>query len=186
MYDPISECAESSVREFISTVILACAKISKDVRLVADREIIGKRGNGPVDYAMLYKNYFIIITEAKRDDLEKGVVQNLAQLIASREEFLYNASDLNNKRKYMDLAADILEVPSIGLVSTGKEWLLIRYVLHPEPAAFRSAPISLPLVDGSPKEMKRHLMILISKILGAIDIQKQYVDSCNSLKRSKT
>ena len=186
LYGPITSCAESSVREFISSVILACAKISKDVSLVTEREIIGKRGNGPLDYAMLYKKYFIIITEAKKDNLEKGVVQNLAQLVASREEFLYTTSNLNNKRKYMDMAADIFEVPSTGVVSTGKEWLLIRYVLHPEPAVYRSAPFLLPLLGGSPEEMKRHLIILISKLLGAIDLQKRLVDTYTNLKVQKT
>ena len=89
LYGPITDCAEaSSVREYISPVILACAKFAGDVKLSAERKITGKKGNGPLDYAMLYKDFFLLITEAKKDNLNHGVIQNLGQLVASREESL--------------------------------------------------------------------------------------------------
>ena len=75
----------------------------------------------------------------------------------------------------MSMAGDIANVPSTGVASTGKEWVLIRYVLLPQPAVFKSSPISLPLVDGTQEEIKKHLLTLVSKLLGAIDLQKRTV-----------
>ena len=93
LYGPITDCAEASVREYISAVILAGAKIAGDVKLSAERKITGKKGYGPLDFAMLYKDFFLLITEAKKDNLNHGVIQNLGQLVASREESLYNVAE---------------------------------------------------------------------------------------------
>ena len=175
-YGPITSCLESSVREYISSVLLACARITGNVKLVAELDIAGRKGNGPLDYAILYQNFFLLITEAKKDQLENGIIQNIAQLVASREQFLYDNSSL--KRNYMSMAGDIACIPSTGVVSTGKEWVLIRYVLLPKPAVFKSSPMSLPLVNvhGSLAELRQYLLRLLSKLLGAIDLQKKLVD----------
>ena len=58
-------------------------------------------------------------------------------------------------------------------------------MLFPEPAVFRSSPISLPLIDGTPEELKRHLTFLISKLLGAIDLQKRLIDDNKNKKSQK-
>lgn len=176
LYGPITNCAEASVREYISAVILACAKIAGDVKLVADRKITGKKGNGPLDYAMLYKDFFLLVTEAKKDDLNHGVIQNLGQLVASREESMYTLAEPNKKRDYMTMAGDIASVPSTGIASTGKEWILIRYVMLPQPAVYISSPMTLPLLDGKLEDIKTHLLTLMSKLLGAVHLQKEAVN----------
>ena len=170
LYGPITDCADTSVREYISAVILACAKIAGDVKLSAERKITGKKGYGPLDYAMLYKDFFLLITEAKKDNLNHGVIQNLGQLVASREESLYKLAELNKKRDYMTMAGDIASVPSTGIASTGKEWVLIRYVMLPQPAVYKSSPMTLPLLGGKLEDIKTHLLTLMSKLLGAIDL----------------
>jgi hypothetical protein len=58
-------------------------------------------------------------------------------------------------------------------------------VLLPEPAIFESYPISLPLIDGTPEELKRHFIFLISKLLGAIDLQKRLIDDNKNKKSQK-
>ena len=184
-YGPITSCLEASVREYISTVLLACARITGNVKLVAELVIAGRKGNGPLDYAILYENFFLLITEAKKDQLDQGVIQNIAQLVASREETLYGLASGRNKRNYMSMAGDIACIPSTGVASTGKEWVLIRYVLLPKPAVFKSSPITLPLLDGSPEELRRHLLSLLSKLLGAIDLQKRTVDERSLAKAQK-
>lgn len=85
LYGPITACVEDSAREYISTVLTAAAGIATQIDLSADRVINGRRATGSLDYAMLYKNFYIPITEAKRANLNTGVVQNIAQMIASRE-----------------------------------------------------------------------------------------------------
>mmetsp|Transcript_3579 Transcript_3579/g.5074 ORF Transcript_3579/g.5074 Transcript_3579/m.5074 type:complete len:327 (-) Transcript_3579:312-1292(-) len=184
LYGPITDCFEASVREYISAVLLACAKIAGNVKLIAELNIVGKKANGPLDYAMLYKKFFLLITEAKKDNINHGVIQNLGQLLASREESLYNLAG-TKKRNYMSMASDIASIPSTGIASTGKEWILIRYVLLPKPAVFKSSPISLPLLDGTPEEIKNHLLTLMSKMLGAIDLQKRAVDQYSLAKAQK-
>ena len=116
-YGPITGCLEASVREYISSVLLACARITGNIKLVAELDIAGRKGNGPLDYAILYENFFLLITEAKKDNLENGIIQNIAQLVASREQFLYDNSSL--KRNYMSMAGDIACIPSTGVVRVG-------------------------------------------------------------------
>jgi len=173
-YGPITSCLESSVREYISSVLLACARITGNVKLVAELDIVGRKGNGPLDYAILYQNFFLL-----------RIIQNIAQLVASREQFLYDNSSL--KRNYMSMAGDIACIPSTGVVSTGMEWVLIRYVFLPRPAVFKSYPMSLPLVNvnGSLAELRQYLLRLLSKLLGAIDLQKKLVGERTLAKAQK-
>lgn len=173
-YGPITSCLESSVREYISSVLLACARITGNVKLVAELDIAGRKGNGPLDYAILYQNFFLL-----------RIIQNIAQLVASREQFLYDNSSL--KRNYMSMAGDIACIPSTGVVSTGMEWVLIRYVFLPRPAVFKSYPMSLPLVNvnGSLAELRQYLLRLLSKLLGAIDLQKKLVGERTLAKAQK-
>ena len=185
LYGPITDCVEASVREYISAVLVACAMIAGNVKLVAELSIIGKKANGPLDYAMIYKKFFLLITEAKRDSINSGVIQNIGQLVASREEFLYNSLAVAKKRNYMSMAGDIASVPSTGVASTGKEWVLIRYVLLPQPAVFKSSPISLPLLNGSRETIRKDLLTLVPKLLGAIDLQKRTVDQYGLAKAQK-
>mmetsp|Transcript_15634 Transcript_15634/g.22919 ORF Transcript_15634/g.22919 Transcript_15634/m.22919 type:complete len:362 (+) Transcript_15634:47-1132(+) len=181
LYGPITDCLETSVREYISAVLLACGKCKAHRRT----KHCWKKAKGPLDYAMLYKRFLLVIsTEAKKDNINHGVMQNIGQLLASREESLYNLAG-TKKRNYMSMASDIASIPSTGIASTGKEWVLIRYVLLPKPAVFKSSPISLPFVDGSSEDIKRHLLTLVSKLLGAIDLQKRAVDQYGSAKAQK-
>lgn len=85
----------------------------------------------------------------------------------------------------MSMAGDIASVPSTGVASTGKEWVLIRYVLLPQPAVFKSSPISLPLLNGSRETIRKDLLTLVSKLLGAIDLQKRTVDQYGLAKAQK-
>ena len=96
-YGPITGCMEASVREYISSVLLACARITGDVKLFAELEIAGRKGSGPLlDYAILYKKFFLLVTEAKKDQLEQGVIQNIAQLVARERR---NALQLGTRQQ---------------------------------------------------------------------------------------
>jgi hypothetical protein len=145
------------VREFISPVLLASAKIAGNVKLAAELNILGKKAYGHLDYAILYKMFFLLITEAKNDDINHGVMQNIGQLLAARDEYLQSLAG-PKKRNYMSTAGDITNIPSTGVASTGDKWALIRYVLLPQPAVFKSPPMTLPSLDDSPEVMKRHLL----------------------------
>ena len=85
----------------------------------------------------------------------------------------------------MTMAGDIASVPSTGIASTGKEWVLIRYVMLPQPAVYTSSPMTLPLLDGKLEDIKKHLLTLMSKLLGAIDLQKKAVNQYGLAKEQK-
>eukprot|EP01038_Epipyxis_sp_PR26KG_P016920 gene16920-23222_t len=123
LYGDISTNSEASVREFISPVLVLAGLIAKKFSMKAEKRITGSMGNGPLDYTYIYKDIDTAISEAKEDNIIAGVAQNIAQLVASREDFLFqHASEHTNKnkRKYRDYAGDIADIPSTGIVTTGE------------------------------------------------------------------
>ena len=65
-YGPITGCLEASVREYISSVLLACARITGNVKLVAELDIAGRKGNGPLDFATPYCTRISSFSSQKR------------------------------------------------------------------------------------------------------------------------
>jgi len=184
VYGPVSKCLnEASIREYIGPILLACALIAGNIKMSAEQNIVGKRANGPLDYAMIYKKFFILITEAKKDNLDVGIVQNLAQIVASREEYLRIIADVaGKKRTYMTMAGQIAQILSTGIISTGEKWMLLRYLTHADGTAHvsRSACFTLPFEGRYTDEVfKQQVNKLISKIIGAIQLQKEAVDDDN-------
>ena len=143
---------------------------------------------GPLDYAILYKEFYIVIAEAKKDNLDSGIVQNLAQMMASRETYLYKTNGM--KRGYLEMAGQIAQVPSTGIVSTGKEWILLRYYLLPEPYVVQSNTHFIPIggidegttTDASLIEC---VMKVVGMIVGALNLQKEVVDAVPPAKKQK-
>jgi hypothetical protein len=89
LYGPITSTSEASVREHVSPVLSLSALIVGDIMMRAEQKICGLRGNGPLDYLYLYKRFPIAITEVKNEDVNHGLAQNDAQLIASRQEYKF-------------------------------------------------------------------------------------------------
>ena len=187
VYGPITQCAEASVREYISTILIAATNIAREVKLWSEKEIRGTMATGPLDYAILYKEFYTVIAEAKKDNLDSGIVQNLAQMMASRETYLYKTNGM--KRGYLEMAGQIAQVPSTGIVSTGKEWILLRYYLLPEPYVVQSDALSIPIVGiqraTTDTELRRDVMIVVGMIVGALNLQKEVVDAIPPAKKQK-
>ena len=187
LYGPISGCAEASVREYISAILSAAAGIAQGVKLSAEKKITGRKASGPLDYSMIYKDFFVVVTEAKNDDLEEGVVQNVAQLVASRENYLFDVS--SKKRGYMEFAEQIAQVSSTGIVSTGERWLLMRYLLLPAPMIVKSSVYNLPICEISTAEsditLRTHVVKIVKMIVCALMLQKEAVDTNEFMKKNK-
>lgn len=188
VYGPIVRCLEASVREYIGVVLLACAMIAGEIKMSAEKSICGKKANGPLDYVMLYKKFFLLITEAKKDDMTGGTIQNLAQLVASREQYLYNEAPPSRKRTYMDMAGQIARIPSTGIVTSGKDWILLRYLQQHDGrfCAVESKMLTIDVAADDPKKIEEGLIKVISKITGAIRLQKDALDSAQDNSRQKT
>ncbi|CAG8648299.1 5315_t:CDS:2, partial [Cetraspora pellucida] len=114
---------EATTREFISVILVNAVnhvKENNDVtaKLMVEVNLKGSHGYGPLYYAVLLRQHFIIITEAKPLETEKGIAQNLAQM--------HSASEMLKKRKIDQ--TDLETMPIIGVVTTGMAWLFIRYI----------------------------------------------------------
>eukprot|EP01041_Mallomonas_annulata_P011867 gene11867-24866_t len=190
--DYLNEC---SMRQFMdATLVSAVILMDIDVKLklACEKKIIGTRGNGPVDYAFVYKFYSIVLTEAKRNDIDSAVKQNLAQQVASREEYVKQITIECNgrKRKYEDNMEGLKDIPSFGIVTSGEAWMLLKYyfddvhknwklVKSPEfLLSFKAAGISDAILSSQVSE-------LLSKICRMLQDQMVLVDDFNRGKRQR-
>ena len=84
---------ESTRREFISPVLVRAARpFAPDMRIKPERDSSGDIGRGKEDYVFIYKEITIAVTEAKKDDVDAGVVQNVAQLRSNKQVCRYALS----------------------------------------------------------------------------------------------
>lgn len=184
IFGPIESAQnEASVRELIGPVLVAAARISMNIRIVSEKQITGSMGNGPVDYDMIYKDFNIVITEAKKEDMKKGLGQNIAQLVGGREDYLVRKETFipNKKRslpvsEYQPLIADI---PSCGIVSTANTWVFLRYSrAGTHPVVYRSNAFEIPLGHSTTEGKVMDAMTIVVRILVEIlRTQKLAVDS---------
>lgn len=47
LFGPITQCVEASVREYISTILIAAASIAIQIKLCFEKEVIGRKAKGP-------------------------------------------------------------------------------------------------------------------------------------------
>ena len=134
--------SEYTMREFISPILVTVVNLAIDYRstlsesssdrsklsLVCERVLLGMNAQGPVDYSILFDLIDLVLSEAKKKDLDTGVVQCLLQQRAS-QEFLVNVLidlELNGesrKRKFEETFDVVSAIPTFGITSTGSEWV---------------------------------------------------------------
>ena len=88
------------------------------------------------------------------------------------------------------MAGQIAQVPSTGIVSTGKEWILLRYCLLPEPSVVQSNTLFIPIggiEEGTTTDasLKECVMKVVGMIVGALNLQKEVVDAITPAKKQK-
>jgi hypothetical protein len=123
--------ANEATKSLIVSVFLAKATrlFKEDLYLAAQRNLSGRRGNGPVDFSVHSRksyDYALSVTEVKKDDLVQGVAQNIVQLESALTA---------KKRKRSPNDVDGEEEPptkmrSYGIVTDASTWLLIECTLH--------------------------------------------------------
>ena len=167
---------ESTVREFITPILVAAARIAKDIRLQCEKTISGSKGNGPVDYVAEYKDFNVVITEAKKDNVDDGLSQNIAQLVSSREDYVHRV--LGVKRKIEEVSPEISSVPSFGAVSTATNWI---FTLLEGSTVYCTRlftiSLSLPGPDEDGSILRRDLYKVIRQLVGLLETQKVAVDN---------
>ena len=198
--------SEYTLREFISPVFVSAVILADFCKLVAEKQITGTLGNGPVDYVAEYCKFGVLLTEAKKEKPQLGVVQNLVQIAASREMF---RGQVAGCKRFRDFADDTQNLPSSGIVSTGAEWIFSRYIFDgSEWKFFRSNPLPLTLCVESAKHqvqqwkaatqnsstsqntyedtLKWELTGILKSIVGMLLYQKEKVDEYIIPKKQRT
>jgi hypothetical protein len=128
----LEEASEYTKRLFISPLLVAaicyCNNVEKNsVSMLCEKIVCGKHGRGPIDFALLFKHIFVLLTVAKNTDMEGGQSQNIVQQESCRESLAnaYVPFELigeNRKRKYDEVFSVVRRIPTFGIVTTANEW----------------------------------------------------------------
>jgi len=118
---PIEQSHEATRRLYIDPILLASARVAggeeKDVKMMVEQVYENEDVNGPIDYVFSFKDVTMCVTEGKKDSLDRGIAQNIAQLVAVR--------DANTrKRKHHEMEEEQQTI--FGIATTYVEWAFIR------------------------------------------------------------
>jgi hypothetical protein len=146
------------------------------IKVYPQYNISGSHGKGPVDWAIKVGDTIIAITEAKKEDLDQGVGQNVIQLQASTQR--------NLKKRTYDSA--LREDAMFGIITTGVDWVIIKLISNGgsvnndnvKVMLSSRSPFSLPinevpLEDG---RLKERLEDLFSQLVWTFDQQLESQD----------
>lgn len=162
-----------------------------DIKVSPQHELAGSHGKGPVDWAIRFGETIIAITEAKKDDIDQGVGQNVIQLQASRQ--------CNPKKRKYDSA--LREDVMFGIVTTGVSWVVIKVISsgngdkeiddattagnNTQVLLSSESPSSLPLFGRKLDE--RSLLVALKDLFGQLKwIFDEQLKSEEGLKRRRT
>lgn len=82
---PNEATARNYINPFMHKAVAMLMPDYPSMRLAVEENFVGTRGYGPLDYAVVLEELAIMVTEAKKEDLQKGVAQNLVQLHTAAE-----------------------------------------------------------------------------------------------------
>lgn len=183
--------SECSMREFISPILIGALNVlKKDITFCCEKSIYGRLGYGPVDYDFIYNHFHICVAEAKKEAVDLGIAQNIAQMIAAREEFESKYILDKKKRKRTDEpSVESRCLRSMGIVSTGTEWIFLQYLFDGSKWILcRSNAVKYALVtDSQPARdaLREGISRALVKILYILESQIEAVDAFRETKRSK-
>ena len=182
----VTSANEATRREFISSVLHGVASCyDGEVKVCPEYELSGSHGKGPVDWVIKIGDTIIVVTEAKREDINQGVGQNAIQLQASSQ---------HNKKKHTYNEA-LREDVMYGIVSTGVGWVIIKLVTtgeyndsdngNVEVLLSSRTPFTFPINESvfDKSLMLEKLKNLFGQVKWVFDCQ---IESQESLKRVKT
>ncbi|CAG8606291.1 10616_t:CDS:2, partial [Paraglomus occultum] len=158
------------VREFVSPFMTRAVLIMQEreplLLLNAKRKLKGTRGYGPVDYSVSKNEIVILVTEAKNEDFRQGAAENIAQIHSAVEH-------LEKKRK-IDATADRLRAVMYGIVTTGTEWMFIRWAGDSKNPTIELTPKFTFALNESAKSR-----VILEHIAGIIEVQVASLDDTN-------
>jgi hypothetical protein len=189
--------SEYTKREFISPVLIGSLHIVDGITMMCEKRVIGTFGNGPVDYTLIYKNLNIVLTEAKKEDLEGGLMQNLVQQKAYRESLAYalfsgSCKDAvalprqERKRKVDEISKTVAQLPSFGIVTNGHSWIFSKIVCEPNQNRCRIYQSSLHTLllhidDFENLVQLQQINKIVTRIVAICLKQKEVIDTNEAL-----
>eukprot|EP00545_Synedropsis_sp_CCMP1620_P011972 CAMPEP_0119017338 /NCGR_PEP_ID=MMETSP1176-20130426/16255_1 /TAXON_ID=265551 /ORGANISM="Synedropsis recta cf, Strain CCMP1620" /LENGTH=356 /DNA_ID=CAMNT_0006971035 /DNA_START=29 /DNA_END=1095 /DNA_ORIENTATION=+ len=111
---PIVQGCEATRRLYIDPILCAAGLDVGGITMKVEESIEDAQFNGDVDYLFSFNDTVICVTEGKKDQLEHGIAQNIAQLSTVRA---------NRKRTHAEISAP----PTFGIATTFIEWVFIKY-----------------------------------------------------------
>jgi hypothetical protein len=118
---PSSLGCEATRRVYIDPILVAAARVVKGIAMEVERNVEAPLANGPVDYLFKCEDRVICVTEGRFNDQDQGVVQNIAQLYAARDEH-----SRKRKREYEEISEDLGDgAPFYGIATTYLTWQFI-------------------------------------------------------------
>lgn len=121
--------ANEPTKSMVVTSFLAAATklFQEDLYLAAQRNLSGRRGNGPLDFSVHLRtthSYTLGVTEVKKDDFRQGVAQNIVQLESAltTKKRKRSASDVDGEEP--------MEMRLYGIVTDASQWNLIECTMH--------------------------------------------------------
>jgi hypothetical protein len=185
----LEEASEYTKREFISPFLIAaiciCNLECRLVSMICEKPVVGKHGRGPIDYAILFKRIFILLTEAKNTDLEGGQSQNIVQQESCRESLANayvspNMIGASRKRKYDEIYNVVRAIPTFGIVTTARQWRFTQVDHSKEMAVVKKSSTFDLLLDPKPETAQlttqlQNITEILCRIVGILKLQMKHV-----------
>lgn len=193
----LHEACEYTKREFISPLLIAavcvCNATEKLISMICEKTVVGKHGRGPIDYVLLFKRIFVLLTEAKNTDLEGGQAQNIVQQESCRESLAnafvpFTLVGESRKRKFEEVFNVVRTIATFGIVTTGLYWRFTK-VDHSQDKTqvTKSSTFALLLnPTEEPAEMATQLLnikAILKRIVGILKHQMEQVNSHAPVKK---
>jgi len=183
--------SEYSKRELISPLLLGALFLVNGVSMGCEKRVVGRYGRGPIDYVFIFRSILILLTEAKLNDLDAGLTQNIVQQQSSRDFLAHVYVDAGGtffaearKRKFEEISVLLSSVASFGVVTTANTWLFTKIERDPvdgKAIITRSKRVELRLTDPqNPAEndtQKADIALIIGKLVAIIKLQIKAVES---------
>ncbi|KAG0351885.1 hypothetical protein BC939DRAFT_481145 [Gamsiella multidivaricata] len=121
---------EATKSMVVASFLVAATKLfEEDLYLASQRNLSGRRGNGPLDFSVHPRkthSFTLDVTEVKKDDSRQGMAQNIVQLESAltTKKRKRGPNDVDGKED------PPMEMRSYGIVTDASQWLLIECTMH--------------------------------------------------------
>ena len=183
--DSASEC---TMREFISPVLIGALNVikEKEITFRAEYKIEGWSGNGPVDYDFMYKEFHVCVAEAKKEAINDGIAQNCGQIMASRDVYDISLATEKKRKRSFEPDGRTAALKSIGIVSTGTEWVFLQYFHDDGSWKFCRSNTMQYLLDSKDRDtLKKGVGAVLRRLVYILRSQIEDVDNFVSPKKAK-